>query len=127
MTELRKGVLEGRTPAVAVFILFSCLSAWSWASMSKSHLAHDPVYIAGLLFALFIMVSVAYRSPLLEDRIAFNAAAIAFLCAAVLAIAPLGPAAMLVVMAAKSMMWTVTAAVGFVVLVRGSKGLRGNG
>ena len=128
MTNLRSAVLEGRGSAVAVFILFSCLAAWSWVSISSSpHLARDPVYIGGILFAIFITVSVAYRSPLVADRIAFGAAALAFVLASVATIAPLSPTAILVVRGAKSLMWTITAVVGFVVLLRGSREAARNG
>jgi hypothetical protein len=121
MTNIRRGVLENRGSAAAVFILFSCLGAWSWVSITSSHhLARDPVYLGGLLFSIFITVSVAYRSPLAMDRIAFGAAAGAFLLATVLTVSPLGSAALLVVRGAKSLMWTVAAVVGLVVLVRGS-------
>ncbi|HET7206026.1 MAG TPA: hypothetical protein VFI95_05535 [Terriglobales bacterium] len=128
MTNIRKGVLEHRAGAIVAFILFSCLSAWSWASITSSHhLDRDPVYLGGLLFAIFITVSVAFRSPLAVDRIAFGAAACAFLFAGVATVKPLGPDAILVVRGAKSLMWTLAAVVGLVVLVRGSKSMHGRG
>jgi hypothetical protein len=126
MTNLTRGVLEGRGRAVAVFCLSSCLGVWSWASITSSqHMTRDPVYVAGLLFAIFITVSVAYRSPLAVDRIAFGAAALAFVFASVATIAPLGPTTILVVRGAKSLMWTIAAVVGFVVLLRGSRTANG--
>jgi len=128
MTSLRRGVLEGRGSASAVFILFSCLGAWSWASITSSHhLTRDPVYVGGLLFAIFITGSVAYRSPLSMDRAAFGAAAAAFLLATVATTLPLGPIAVMVVKAAKSLMWTIAAAVGLLVLVRGATKINRNG
>ena len=128
MTKARRGVLEGRGTAVAAFILFSCLGAWSWASMTSSHhLARDPVHVGGLLFSAFITGCVAYRSPLSVDRVAFGAAAAGFLLVTVAAIAPLGPTAMLVVQGAEAIMWTVAAAVGLVVLVRRSRNTHRHG
>jgi hypothetical protein len=127
MTNVRRGVLEGRASAVAVFILFSCLGAWSWASISSHHFARDPIYLGGLAFAIFITGSVAYRSPLSVDRIAFGAAAGAFVLAIVATVVPLGPISILVVKGAKSLMWTVAAAVGLLVLVRGSTNVHRDG
>lgn len=128
MTNFRRGVLEGRGSALAVFIVFSCLGAWSWVSITSSHhLARDPVYLGGLLFAVFIAVSIAYRSPLAVDRITFGAAGVAFLFATVAAVAPLGPTAILAVRGAKSLMWTLAAVIGLVVLVRGPENVRGKG
>ena len=63
MTSVRRGVLEGRASAVVVFMLFSCLGAWSWASISNHHCSRDPIYLGGLAFAIIITSSVAYRSP----------------------------------------------------------------
>lgn len=119
MTSFRRGILENRASAAAVFILFSCLAVWSWASMSGHHLAADPIYLGGLVFAIFIVGSIAYRSRVSADRVAFGFAAGAFLLA-MIATVPLSPAAILVVKGAKSLMWTVAAIVGLVVLVRGS-------
>lgn len=127
MTSVSRGVLQGRGSGVVVFILFSWLGAWSWASVTSSHhLEHDPVYVGGLLFAIFITVSIAYRSPLQADRTAFGATAVAFLLATVAMTAPLDPPAMVLVRGAKSLMWTVTAVVGLVVSLRGSKNAQGN-
>jgi len=121
MTGVRRGVLEGRGSAVAVFILFSCLAVWAWTTMtSLHHLARGPIYLGGFVFAIFVTVSVAFRSPLPMDRIVFGAAAIAFVLATVATITPLGPGAMVVVNGARALMWTVAAIVGLVVLARGS-------
>jgi hypothetical protein len=118
-------VLEGRKSAVAVFILFAFLGVWSWATITVNHhVTRDPIYLGGLLFAIFISISVAYRSPLRVDRIAFGAAAVAFLLATFATTVPLGPATMLVVMGAKSVMWTVATVVGLMVMVRGSENVR---
>jgi hypothetical protein len=126
LTSIRRGVLESRGIALALFILFSCLGVWSWASITSSHhLVRDPVYLGGLLFAIFITASVAYRSPLTVDRIAFGAVAMAFVFASVAMIVPLGPTAILVVRGAKSLMWTIAAVVGFAVFLRGSRNLDG--
>jgi hypothetical protein len=128
MTSVRNGVLGGRASAVAVFILFSCLGVWSWSSITSSHhLARDPIYVGGLLFAIFITGSIAYRSPLSMDRVAFAAAAVAFLFAMVAAVAPFGPTAILVLRGAKSLMWTLAAVVGLVVVVRGPENVHGKG
>jgi hypothetical protein len=95
--------------------------------MTHHHFARDPIYIGGLAFAIFITGSVAYRSPLSLDRAAFGAAAGAFLLALVATIVPLGSTAIFVVDGAKSLMWTVAAAVGLLVLVRGSTEVQGHG
>jgi hypothetical protein len=122
MTSIHRRVLEGRGNALAVFILFLCLGAWSWASLTNTHhLTHDPFYVGGLLFAVFITASITYRSSLSVDRIAFGAASAAFLLAAVATTTPLGPVTVLALHIAKSLMWTLAAAVALVVLVRGSK------
>ena len=120
MSNIRRGVLEGRRSAVPVFILFSCLATWSWASINSQHFAHDPIYLGGLAFAILITGSVAFRSPLSVDRIAFGAAASAFVLAIVATIVPLGAMSIVIVMGAKSLMWTVAAAVGLLGSVRGS-------
>ena len=128
MTSVRRGVLEGRASAAVLFILFSCLGAWSWATITSSHrLTRDPVYVGGLLFAIFITGSVAYRSPLSMDRVAFGAAAAALLLATIATTLTLGPIAVAVVKAVKSLMWTIAAAVGLVVLVRGAMKINRNG
>jgi hypothetical protein len=127
MTSVRRGVLEGRASAVVVFMLFSCLGAWSWASISNHHCSRDPIYLGGLAFAIFITSSVAYRSPLSVDRVAFGAAAGAFVLAIVATMVSLGPTAILVVKGAKSLMWTVAAGVCLLVLVRGSTNLHRDG
>jgi hypothetical protein len=77
------------------------------------------------LLAIFITGSIAYRSPLSMDRLAFGGAAIAFLFAAVAALMPLGPTATLVVRGARSLMWTLAAVVGLVVSVRSPENVRG--
>jgi len=122
MTGIRRGVLEGRGTAVVAFFVFSYLGARSWASIgSGHHLARDPVLLGGLFFSAFITGSIAYRSPLLVDRVAFGAATAAFLLlAAIRALAPLGPTTLLVLEGAKSFMCTIAAVVAMVVLVRGS-------
>jgi hypothetical protein len=121
MTGIRRGVLEGRGTALAAFLIFSYLGARSWASIgSGHHLAPDHVLLGGLLFSAFITGSIAYRSPLLVDRVAFGAATAVFLLlAAIRALAPLGPTTLLVLEGTKSLMWTVAAAVALAVLVRG--------
>jgi hypothetical protein len=128
MTSVRNGVLGGRASALAAFILFSCLAVWSWATITSSHhAARDPIYLGGLLLAILITGSVAYRSPLSMDRVAFGAAAVAFLLATVATAAPLSPTAILVVRGAKSLMWTLAAVVGLVVLVRRPENVHGKG
>jgi len=120
MTSGRRAVLEGRGSGLAAFLLFSCLASWSWASITSSHhLTRDPIYIGGLLFAIFITGSIAYRSPLLMDRIAFGSAGAAFLLAIVAVTVPISPVAIIVVNGAKSLMWTIATAVCLLVLVRG--------
>ena len=119
MTKIR-GVLEGRGTAAAAFILFSGLAAWSWASITSSHQLL-PVHLGGLLFSAFITGSIAYRSPLSVDRIAFGAVTVAFLLTAVAARAPLSRTALLVLGGAESLMWTFAAAVALAALVRGSQ------
>jgi hypothetical protein len=128
MTSARRGVLEGRGTALVAFILFSCLAAWPWTSTPSSHVsARDLVHLGGLLFSTFITVSIAYRSPLNADRIAFGAIAVGLLLATAAALAPLGATAMVVVEGAESLMWAVAAGVGLVVLVRGSKNAHTDG
>jgi len=120
MTSARSGLLESRGAAVASVIFFSCLAVWAWTTITSAHhLERDPIYLGGLVFSMFVTVSVAFRSPLPSDRIAFAAAAVAALLAIVGAIVPLGPGAMVVANGARASMWTVAAVVGLVVLVRG--------
>jgi hypothetical protein len=120
MMSHRRGVLEDRRRALMTFILFACFSGWSWARLGGHYFDRDPIYLGGLVFAIFITASIASRSPLLADRIAFTAVAIAFLLTTVLAAVALGPTATLVVTGAKSLMWTAAAVVGLLVLLRGS-------
>jgi hypothetical protein len=123
MTSTRRGILEGRGPITAVFLFFLFLSVWSWTSIRNNHSGYDFIYFGGLVFAIFISGSVAYRSPLAADRCVFGAAAAAFLLAGI-ATAPLGPTAMLIVKATKSLMWTAAAAVSLGVLLHNSSGVR---
>ncbi len=121
MSSVRRGVVEGRKSAAVAVILFSCLGAWSWAAMSSHHDRGDLVTDGGMLFLVVVCGMVAYRSPLLADRIVFGATSAAFLLAVVATGAFLDPTAILVVKVIESLMWTTAAVTGAVVLVRGSK------
>ncbi len=115
MSRVRRGVLDGRGSAAALSIFLSFLAAWSWASMSSRPEEEGPlllcIHVGGMLFSVFIAGSVAYRSPLLADRIAFGAVAGALLLAAMPAIPFTCSIAMLALKVVKSLMWSVAAAV----------------
>ena len=124
MANERQGVLASRTSTLVFFVMFACFSAWSWLSVKSGHADHDAIYIAGLAVVVFIIASLAYKSPLQVDRIAFGAVACAFVFAIIAATVPLGATALLVVKAAKSLMWTVAAVVALVSLLRGARARR---
>jgi|SRR6266496_3928253 len=83
------GVLANRKITIGVFLLFLCFSVLSWRYVVKQklathhpfyffgrHLSYDPITIFGLGFSIFIVLSIALRSPLRVDRFVFGAAAI---------------------------------------------------
>jgi hypothetical protein len=72
-----------------------------------------------LAFSVFITASIAYRSTFTGDRVVFGVATAAFALAALTAAFSLAPSVMLIVAAAKALLWTFAAVASAIVLVRG--------
>jgi hypothetical protein len=117
----RRGLLENRAAVIGGVIFFLSVSAWSWLTVTRyERFPHDPIHIFGVLFSVFITVSIAYRSPFWADRVVFGAAAAASLLIAV-TVTSLSPLAMFAVNVACAFMWTIAGLVSLIVLARGSR------
>ena len=115
-----QGLLKDRAIVIGMLLFCGFESVTSWLNLTRYlRFPHDPVHVFGLAFATFITASIAYRSPLLADRVLFGAATAAFVLMAV-RIAPLASPSMLTVETAEALMWTVAATVSVAVLVRSS-------
>jgi len=112
----RQGVLNNRA-ALALVSLFCLIEGvWSWASIVRgARHREDLVDLVFFAFTIFILVSIAYRSPFWADRVVFGAAAGAF-APIVVSGAPLTPAAIFAVDVAHALMWTIAAGVSLTVL-----------
>jgi hypothetical protein len=115
--------------AVLIGVLLFCLdqSVTVWLTVTRYvRFPHDPVSIFGLALAAFITTSITCRSKLSVDRLIFGGITITLVLTA-LRIARLTTTAMVTVKAVEALLWSITAAVGAFVLVRGSEHVRGNG
>jgi hypothetical protein len=81
------------------------------------------MHIFGLAFATFITASIAYRSPLFEDRVVLGLAT-AILVLTAVRVAPLPSLPMLAVKTAEALMLTIAAVVCAVALLGGSSAPR---
>ena len=116
---LPHGILN-RRPALVLVTLFCLIeAAWSWTCVVRG-CRHGPDLILALfsLVLTFIAVSIAYRSSFRADRIIFGTIAVVGALISVRA-APLTPTVMLAVDVAKSCMWSFSALVSLIILVRG--------
>jgi len=121
---LTQGILNKR-PALALVTLFCLVEAiWSWTYIIKG-VRHRPEIIVALFSAIlvFILLSIAYRSSHFQDRIILGAIAAVGVVIAVRAL-PLPATAMLALDLAKSCLWSITALVSLVILVRGFRTTR---
>src|SRR5438270_10080360 len=107
MNSARRGILESRGNAVAIFMIFSGFGAWSWYSITASHFARDPIYLCGVLFAIFITLSLAWRSSLPADRITFGAVALAFVLDILSTVTPFSRSVAIAINGAKASMLTI--------------------
>jgi hypothetical protein len=122
-----RGLLKNRLVLVGVLLFCLYQSATVWLTVTEYvRFPHDPVSIFGLAFAAFITGSITWRSQLSADRLIFGGVTITLVLTAV-RIAGLTRPEMLTVKAAEALLWTIAAAVGVVVLVRGTENARGNG
>jgi len=123
-----QGLLQNR--AILIVVLLTCLygSAVSWFSITSRVVSKEgPVFlILGLVCAIFITASIAFRSQFRGDQVVFGAFAGALVLAIVKAMVPLGLHAMLALNAAKSLLWTIAALVSLIVLVQVLKPSHGN-
>ena|SRR5438067_1616574 len=117
------GVLTNRKTTIGVFLLFLCFSVLSWRYVVTQkpathhhfyffgrHLSYDPITIFGLGFSIFVVLSIAFRSPLRVDRFIFGAAAIPFAMAIVREFAFFTGAPLLAFRLAVALVWTTVAA-----------------
>lgn len=116
----RQGLLNRRAACVLVLIFCVIEAVWSWASITKISHRESLIEIVFVAFVIFIAVSIAYRSPLWVDRVAFGAIAGAFALVIVRA-APLASTSILAVGAAHAAMWTVAAITSLIALTRGAR------
>lgn len=119
----RSTLLEKRWTVIAALLFFSFEALWSWVEVTKllnheARVGHDVTYVVGLGVAIFITVSITYRSSFVGDRIVFGAASGAFLLLLVNAVAPVAPFAMVVIKSLASLMWTIAAGASAFLLIR---------
>jgi len=113
-------ILNKRPALVLLFTLFSLIEAvWSWTNIIRGSRHHTDLITALFsLFLTFIAASIACRSSLGADRIIFGTIAVVGALISVRA-APLAPMSMLAVDVVKSSMWSFSALVSLIILVRG--------
>ena len=116
-------ILSKRLACALVSLFCLAEAAWSWFSIQGSGHQEPAVDLAFFGFAIFITVSIAYRSSFWADRIVFGAMAGAFALAIVCA-TPLAPNFTLAAGAARAAMWTVAATVSLLALAQGARGPR---
>lgn len=122
-----RGLLNKRPILIGVLLFCLYQSVTVWLTVAKYvRFPHDPISIFGLAFAAFITGSITWRSQLSADRLIFGGVTVTLVLTA-LRIAGLTRTEMLAVKAGEALLWTIIAAVGLVVLVRGPENLRGNG
>jgi len=122
-----RGLLNHRPVLIGILLFCLYQSVTVWLTVTKYvRFPHDPVSIFGLAVAACITTSVTWRSQLFADRLIFGGVTITLVLTAV-RIAGLTRTEMLTVKAAEALLWTITAAICVVVLLRGSENVRGNG
>ena len=127
--ELSEGILANRKSAILVFLLFVLFGILSVRSILRNnfthrrpvyffgaHLSHDPILIFGMGSSIFVVVSIALRSPLRADRFVFGAAAVPFAISLAREFAPLPAPVVLALHAADALIWLITAGMSAVVL-----------
>ena len=124
LSEGRRGILDNRMVAIATlaFCLFATVTSLRSAMRGRRvshhdfyyfghHFSHDPIYIFGLAFSIFISGSIMSRSPLRVDRFVFAAAAVSLSLSAIRQFMVLSASALWAVRAADAITWTIAAAI----------------
>ena len=113
-------LLQNRAIAVIVGLCLIAIAVLSWLRIKEpAPFPHHPFQILGLIFAIFITASIAYRSTFRGDQIVFGAATGALVLAALTAALSLSPSEILLIAGGKAILWTVAALTSLIVLVRG--------
>jgi len=113
------GIVNRRPTLVLITIFCLIETVWTWTCIVRG--CRHPVDLITALFSLFlsfVAVSFAYRSSFRTDRIIFGTFAVVGALISVRA-APLSSTAMIAVDVAKSCMWSFSALVSLIILVRG--------
>ena len=116
-----RGILQNRPILMGILLvcLYETVTVWMTVMKYNRH-PSSPVGVLGLAFAVFITVSIAYRSPFVADRLVFGAFTVVSVLTAT-RMTRLTSLAMLAVNATEALMWTIAAVVSMTVLLRGLK------
>lgn len=118
---LPQGLLNNRAICALVSLLCLISSVRSWTSIARGVRHRENLFNIDTLFfafAIFIAVSIAYRSSFWADRVVFGALASVGALVVVRHVS-LTPAAMFAVDVASAFMWTIAGFVSLIVLARG--------
>ena len=124
---MERGLLQSRAAAVVVgLVLLSAAvspvlgkAALSWLKITPPPPSpYARILIIGPLFCIFISASITCRSPFVGDRIVFGAITASLLLGVVTAFLPPAPLTLQAIAVAKSLLWTVSAVVCGIILVR---------
>lgn len=114
-----QGVLQNRPILVGLLLVFLYEAITLWPAITKyARFPKSSLTILGLVIAVFITTSIAYRSSFVADRIVFGAITIISVLTAI-RMAPLSSREMLCVRTLEALMWTLAAIATLVVLLRG--------
>ncbi len=125
-----RGLLQSRAAAMVVglVLLLAAVSpvlgraALSWLKTAPPTVSpYSRILIIGPLFCIFISASITYRSPFVGDRIVFGAITASLLLGVITAFLALAPLTLQVITVAKVLLWTLSAVVCGIILVRGVK------
>jgi hypothetical protein len=118
------GILNNRKAVIAALLFCLWAASTNWRSAMRGirvshsgfdyfghHFSHDPVYIFGLVFSIWISGTITFRSPLRADRFLFSMAAFSFSLLAITQFLILSAVALRTVRAADAIVWTVAAAI----------------
>ena len=122
MHSVRAGLLQNRKAAFVVMLCLALVTLQSWRGITRpTAFPSDIVHLFGLAFAIFITTSIAWRSPFSADRVVFAAVTAALVLGGITAVWAMGSSGMLVISAAKSLLWTTGAVVTATVVIRSIK------
>lgn len=118
------GILNNRKAAIGalLFCLWATLTSWRSAMRGVHlshhdfdyfghHFSHDPIYIFGLVFSIWILGNITFRSPLRADRFLFSMAAFSFGLSVITQFVVLSALALWAVRAADAIVWIIAAAI----------------